>query len=278
MIDMHIHTTLSDGILTLEETLMEAERLGLKCISITDHNVVDAYELLQDPKIRNLFSGKILKGIEISSFTKNCYVHILGYGFDWEMLKAQIKVPNINDMNDYYREQAQKRFRELNIDIDVSKTESWAECLVIITENMDKLPIDFMFNSPYLDDIMSSLWWKMMTDKNSTLIHGLEKVYPRSSAAIKLIRDCGGKAILAHPEQYYDQADIVLEYLKDKIDGIECFHWSATPEQSKKLADFCKENNLLITGGTDNHGRGRELGALAIPEYVLSQFSDSDFV
>ena len=78
MIDLHIHTTYSDGTKTVKEILKQAEDLKLDYISITDHDKCDAYEELKDINISEFYSGKIIKGIEIKCFYKGSTIEVLG--------------------------------------------------------------------------------------------------------------------------------------------------------------------------------------------------------
>ena len=87
MIDIHTHTTFSDGSFNVEELLIEAEKLNLSLISITDHNTIRSYFELQNSNIRNKFSGKIMTGIEITTTYKGEIIEILGYNFDLKTMQ-----------------------------------------------------------------------------------------------------------------------------------------------------------------------------------------------
>lgn len=86
MIDLHIHSTYSDGSNSPTEILRIAQEQKLEYISITDHNSVDAYNELR--KTRNLFEGKIISGVEISTSYKGQNIEILGYGIDIKSIEV----------------------------------------------------------------------------------------------------------------------------------------------------------------------------------------------
>ena len=88
MIDIHTHTTYSDGSFSVIELLQEAEKKNLSLLSITDHNTIDGYYELENSNIRNIFSGNILTGIEITTTYKGETIEVLGYGFDLETMQA----------------------------------------------------------------------------------------------------------------------------------------------------------------------------------------------
>ena len=87
MIDLHIHTTHSDGTKTVTEILKQAEALRLDYISITDHDKCSAYDELKNIDVSNYYSGKIIKGIEIKAFYKESTIDILGYNYDYDKMK-----------------------------------------------------------------------------------------------------------------------------------------------------------------------------------------------
>lgn len=87
MIDIHSHTTYSDGSFSVEELLNEAEKLNLSLLSITDHNTIQAHFKLQNPNISDKFKGEIISGIEITTTYKGETIEVLGYGFDLETMQ-----------------------------------------------------------------------------------------------------------------------------------------------------------------------------------------------
>ena len=91
MIDLHIHSNCSDGSSTVCEILEEANRKSLSLLSISDHDVIDAYEQLRIDSVRNRFEGKIITGIEMTTTIDGELVEILGYGFDLEKFKENMK-------------------------------------------------------------------------------------------------------------------------------------------------------------------------------------------
>lgn len=87
MIDLHIHTTSSDGEFCVTDILEKAESKGLNIISITDHNNINAYDEINDISVRKLYSGKIVIGVELEFVYKGRLFDMLGYGIDLEVMK-----------------------------------------------------------------------------------------------------------------------------------------------------------------------------------------------
>ena len=100
MIDVHIHTKYSDGTDSVIELLEKAEKVGLECISITDHDNCKAYEELQSLNISDYYSGKLIKGIEIKCSFRGRLIEVLGYNYDLEKMNAWI--------NEYYKDKQRK--------------------------------------------------------------------------------------------------------------------------------------------------------------------------
>ncbi|HVI41402.1 MAG TPA: PHP domain-containing protein, partial [Anaerovoracaceae bacterium] len=88
MIDLHLHTTSSDGSDEPEEILRKAEQLGLSHISITDHDSLGAYEKLSSRNLSGYFGGVIIPGCEFSVVHSKMPIEVLGYGIDFELIRA----------------------------------------------------------------------------------------------------------------------------------------------------------------------------------------------
>ena len=109
MIDLHMHTTYSDGADSLSELLNNAQKLGLSVISITDHDNCKAYSELRNKKIRNIFSGKIIPGIEIKCAYGKRLIEVLGYNIDTEKMQ--------NWVNEYYKDKTKEKIQAKNFNI-----------------------------------------------------------------------------------------------------------------------------------------------------------------
>jgi len=283
MIDLHMHTMFSDGRRTLEEILVEAENLGLTAISITDHETISANKELEKPEVRKLFSGKILPGVEITTVIDGTMVHVLGYGIDWRKIKPKMRTMSQAEVMQLLFLAIKNKIDSFGFDIDV-KDKSVFDIQKDVIELIDKYPEKF----PQIDLTPQNkgmtkgnvLWWQHLYNKNSILHIDINHIFSTPDEVINMIRSSGGKVILAHPAQYYGDKENVIKFMLDKqIDGIECYHYSATPEYRDYLIEFCKKNNLMITGGSDYHGS--VLGALGsqnVPDELLNQFDESVFI
>lgn len=293
MIDMHIHTKYSDGTYTVKEVLEKAEELGLKYISITDHDNCRAYNELNGLDIKDYYSGKVIQGIELKCLYNGRLIEILGYNYDKKILE--------NWLNEFYknrqRKDTQKKYFNilydacLKIGLEMSPKETikwnpendWASVIVYQDiknheENKERLPEDFWnefttFTKKYCADIEGPFYIDKKDD------------YPNLEDAIKAVKVAGGTVIVAHAFIYKWATDKEV-FIKDlhenyDIDGFECYHSSFSEEQIDYIVKYCKNNNLLMSGGSDCHGDNKPginlavgKGNLNIDEEIIKSWND----
>lgn len=263
MIDLHTHTTYSDGTSNLEELLKEAESKNLSILSITDHNSVEVYFELD--KFKGLFSGKIIPGIEITTTYKGEVVEVLGYNFDLEIMKKLLSenVLSFKDKQQKERELIKNKFIKLNLKMDLD----------YIMLNPNKVPLRESFRLEiikYKENEKYFLFKESLTSKSSfarneifnpksSLYVDQSSLYPSLEQSIKMIHESGGLAFLAHTFAYSSNiSDQLLDILdKYNLDGLECYHTIFTDEQKKYLIDLCNKRKLFKSGGSDYHGRNK---------------------
>lgn len=223
MVDLHIHTRHSDGSQTVAEVLELAQKSGAKIISITDHDNVGAYhEMEQNPKVRNIFKGKIIPGVEITTTVHGCAVEILAYGVDYKKMEQHMLSGAIWKCQAGHLEAFMKVLKKHKI-----KTIEKSDWLRVFTEikathkdfceQFDELRYDYVY-----------FFRKGIANPKSVFFHDSSKLLTSFDDVIKNIHKAGGVAILAHPYEYHEHREDVLNYAIKRIDGIECFHPSAT--------------------------------------------------
>ncbi|MCL2228653.1 MAG: PHP domain-containing protein [Firmicutes bacterium] len=262
MVDLHTHTNHSDGRLSVRELLELANDSGISVLSITDHNSVDAYK-----EVGDIFKGKLVTGVELNTYVGKQYVEILGYGFDVGKMENEIEKFTFKNVIWKSKAIAEKVFSKNGLDLKLEPEDicpnGFVHCQILIDKHGDKIKNLY----PDLELINGvHLFRTEIVNPKSKWFNDLSAVYPSFSEAADIIRRCGGLVFLAHP-YCYAEIDKVLAYTKNQLDGIECFHYSSTQEQSEYLLEFCKQNNLLVSRGSDFHKIGeRHLGYLCTPE------------
>ncbi len=262
MIDLHTHTTYSDGTFNVKELLKEADKTGVTILSITDHDKVDAYIEMRKFNIRDYYSGKLVIGAEFSIAYEGKRMELLGYGFDIEKVK-----PWLEKMYD------KKKLINENI---IEFNEIYDICLekgIKVTKGLKYNPEDYAVDTIYYDIIkyeenkkffteeewnkIDVFWRKCSNNKDFILYWDFTKRTPSAKEVSDLIRKAGGKVFIAHIFKYQIDNHIAMldSLLKDNIiDGVEVYYSLFSEKQIKYLEQYCKENNLLMSAGTDFHG------------------------
>lgn len=290
-IDLHVHTTKSDGTKTPKETLIEAEELGLKQISITDHESVDAYPEVEE--YRKLFSGIIIPGIELKTICQGREIELLGYGITVKEMKKNLPTlyKSKKEINKSYLRAILKVLREHGIILPKNTEELYTDFLVqpakfvtsIIFNDLENLKYntDTLFSDQIEHTNKESLYRGWLTNPKSRFYVDFRS-YPNYQDTIDLICSCAGKVFIPHIFQYGDFSKSILAELlqTEKIDGIECYYPTFTVENTQYLLNTCTNYNLFVSGGSDYHGAnkknqlGRGLdGNLYVPEYQVNTWT-----
>ena len=287
MIDMHTHTTYSDGHSTLSELLKEAEQKKIELLSITDHNTVAAYQELENLDIRSLFSGEIINGVEITTTYNGEVIEILGYDFDLNIMKKLLN-ENVLTFEQKQREEfilIKETYEKIGVvfDIDnikyVPKKES---CRISFVNEIKRHPENnkhFLFN----ESIVSNTGFtrnEVYNPKSPLYVNQLS-LYPSLNKTIEIIHEAGGLAFLAHTFAYSKNiANSLIDIVSNnKLDGLECYYTTFTKEQTNYLLNICDTYNLYKSGGSDfhwtnkiNHNLGTGNGTLLINKELVQEW------
>ena len=262
MIDLHIHTTSSDGSDEPRDILVKAQQLGLKYISITDHNSIGAYEKLKKVKIINYFEGKLIPGCEFSAVHNGKPIEILGYGIDLETINSTGIVSDekfLERENEYL-----KKMMGIckNLNLKYSDTLSIAGGKYFATQVMHsdlrKYPENEKHFSKEVWGSLNAFYRTCVNAEDSPFFLDQMKNCPTVQEADDLIKKAGGKSFLSHLYVYF--ADDHEEFLNsivslNALDGLECYHSLHTIDRTEFLVDYCCRHKLFISGGSDYHGK-----------------------
>jgi len=265
LLDLHTHSTASDGTFSPEDLVLEANRKKLKFLSLTDHDTIDGLS-----QITSIPDGLIfINGVEISAeFPKT--LHILGYGFDPEQNKLKNTLKELQDYRLNRNKKMIENMKALGFDITLEELEKEAGGELIGRPHFAKLFARKGYVSTYQEAFDKYL------DKGKPLYLNKKRLAPEK--AIRLIRDAGGIPVMAHPYQTkLDNEE--LEQLIEKLIGIglmgiEVYYSQHTPDQIKFYRYLADKFNLLITAGSDFHGSTKphiELG-MNVDDKILQPF------
>lgn len=262
MIDIHSHTTYSDGSSSVEELLSEAEKLNLGLLSITDHNTVQAYYELQNPNIRDKFKGKIIPGVEITTTYKGETIEVLGYGFDLELMQQFLEnnVLTFEEKQLKEYELIKNRYKDIGVIFDEANIQfnpKIESCRPAFAIEIKKYPENYKFflNQESINTA-SGFTRNEVYNPKSPLYVDESSLFPSLETAIQMIHNSGGLAFLAHTFAYSPNiANELLNIINNyELDGLECFYTTFTKEQSDYLVDVCKNWRMYMSGGSDFHG------------------------
>ena len=253
-IDLHIHSTASDGTCTPAEIAALAARQGLTAVALTDHDTVLGYPALQDAAAA--LGLETVPGIEISTKYGGA-VHILGY-------YIAPYPPALEPVLNWVVRDRDERNEKM--------------CALMAA---DGLPVSYaemkrrfgeVIGRPHFADILVELGLaSSVRDAFDRYVEKGQRYYvPRTilpiERAIEIIRLSGGVPVLAHPFQYKrDDAGLreLIEYCMGQgLRGMECRYSGYSPEQSAYLEDLAEEYGLVKTGGSDFHGSNKPQIAL----------------
>ena len=264
IIDLHMHTNNSDGTLSPKEVIDEAKKNGVSVISITDHDTIDAYtdELFEYAKSKNI---ELITGIEISTKSHGVGIHVLGYNIDIHNNEFRDNLFKLRNIRHKYLHDVGEKLEELGYvlnvkELDKIKSVTKAHIALDIVNNpvnREKLLRDFN-KVPNKGEFIETIM-------NEGCPAYVKKEVVTPSDAAKIIRQAGGKVVLAHPVAYIHQDNLkdndILEIIKEmNAYGIEANYMFYDTERNKfdeveKWNKIARENNLLATIGSDFHNK-----------------------
>lgn len=288
-IDLHIHTTMSDGSFTPKQVIDEAVKNGVSTISIADHDTVEAYteELFIYAASKNI---NIIRGVEISTKNSKVGIHVLGYNYDLENEEFKESLKRIRNARHDYLHNVSKKLNELGYTLNVeeldkidSVTKAHIALDVISNKENEGILIKEFGHIPNKGEFIETIM-----NENCPAYVRKESVTPKQAA--DLIRKAGGKVVLAHPVAYVHEDALtdedILDIVNDmKPDGLEANYLYADKynnkfDETKKWNEFAKEHNLFVTAGSDFHNKDGirpEIGFVNT-DFVLSEDTINEII
>ncbi len=273
MIDLHLHTKYSDGSNTVEEIFKIAKSINLNTIAITDHDTIKG--AIEAPKYEKNFNIKNITGVEISTrYEDGRELHILGYLFDKENEKL---ISLLRWIRITRKERNEKLITLLNkLDYQISFEE-----LIRVAEKEQNIGrphfARLLIEKGYFKTF-DEVFTKLLAEGKPGYINR-ESISPYD--AIRTIHNANGVAVLAHPLSYRFKNkkqvnNLITDLVEHKLDGIEAEYVTYNKSDIDWLKKQAKEFNIIITGGSDYHGKykphialGKGLGSLYVPDKIL---------
>ena len=245
--DLHCHTTLSDGSLGIEDVIVQAKRLNIDFLSITDHDTLSSFSRAHI--LGERYGVKVIQGVEMSAWDKSRgkKVHILCYA-----PKKPDRLEGLCLKSCEIRKACSKEMIENVMKLYPITPESVLKHCTgsksIFKSHIMRALIEYGYALEFYGDLNNELF---NLDKGICLV---EREYPDVRFVLDLIHSARGVAVMAHPAMY-DSLDLLEELASEKkIDGVEVYHYSADEEKRSEHLSIAEKYDLIVTGGSDFHG------------------------
>lgn len=242
-VDLHIHTNNSDGTLSIDDVLRLASKLNIQEISITDHDIIG--HLKNYRHLEQIFNIRIIPGVEITADISK--MHVLGYGIkDFDAVESffeQLKVQNVKK-----NRQTIDILQGEGVDISFEKVMSVSASDLMTHRDIAR----YLVMSGYAKDSLEA-YKKFIGKGNNAYVPSSKYTFEE---VIRIIRESGGIAVLAHPymlPRYVDLEDLIPRMKKSGLTGLEVYTKRHSKTQKDKLHKIAQKYDLLETAGSDFH-------------------------
>lgn len=270
-VDLHVHSTKSDGSLSPSDLVLEAKKKRLKAFALTDHDTVDG---IDEAMAASEGSGvTVIPGIELSTEYEGKDIHIVGLLIDKEQPAFRDKIQEFVDSRILRNQKMCLKLTE-------------AGCPLTYEELVGEFPGSVITRAHYAQILLKKGYTKSLKEAFERYIGDRgpcfiprEKITPEDG--VKLILSAKGIPVLAHPLQY-GMGDERLQRLIDRLkeaglQAMEAIYCTHTPSEEAKMRSLAKKNDLLLSGGSDFHGNakpGLEMGTGYGKLYVSAEILD----
>jgi len=257
-VDLHTHTTASDGTYAPRDLVAEAASRGVRVLAVTDHDSTEGLaEAIDEAERRRPL--EIIPGIEINCDVEGAEIHVLGYLMDWQAEWFQ----------DFCREQRRERrariYRMVEQLAAIGMPLDADEVFAIVKEGSAGRPhvAQVMVTRGYVKTVREAFDKYLGSGKPGHVPR--KKVTPED--AVRIIRKAGGVPVFAHPG-LADRDELIPDLIAAGLMGIECYYTEHSAAQRASYLQICKDHDLVATGGSDFHGpkvRAATLGSPSVP-------------
>jgi predicted metal-dependent phosphoesterase TrpH len=266
-IDLHMHSTASDGSDAPEAVAALAERNGLAVIALTDHDSLDG---IPAAAARAEAAGiRLIPGVELSVHEEGTDVHLLAYGFDPTDPELTASIARYRDAR---RERARKilaRLKGLGIRVPLETVEEIAQGGALGRPHV----AEALLQAGHIETFNEAFQRFLGAHAPAYVA----KAVVRLEEAVSVVRDAGGVTVLAHPGTL-NRDHLIPGWARRGLDGIEVWHSKHDATAIARYQGFAKLHGLLMTGGSDYHGERTPavtIGSVPIPESILAPMDEA---
>lgn len=275
-LDLHVHTTHSDGSSTPAEVVHLARRAGVTALAITDHDITTG--VAEAATTGQELDIEIIPGIEISSTLGDSELHVLGYFLNPPDPGLNERLTVLRESRHRRNPQIIERLQTLGIEITYEEVRALAG-----TDSVGRPHIARILMEKGVVGTAQEAFDRFLAEGKPAYV---PRVLPSPAEAVQWIKAARGLAVLAHPTWIKATtgtlADLVRLLKVDGLDGMEVHYSTHTPRQTREYLDLAKRLGLLVTGGSDFHGLtkpdiqvGIGRGTLHIPDTLLRKLKEA---
>ena len=265
-IDLHMHSTASDGVLAPAEVVRLAQERGLTTIALTDHDTTTGWE--EAMAAGRALGVEVLGGFEINSETNLGHIDFLVYGADANHAALQDFLLTIRDARVGRAKGTVNKLAELGLPVQWERVLAFAgDAQSIARPHVARALVE----AGYVASTQEA-FDKYLNDQGPAYVHRLE-IKPQE--IIGVIHQAGGVIVLSSPE-HSKTTPLTPALAALGLDGIEVYYFDHTDEKKAELLQLAQRHGLIVTGGSDFHGdkTHAELGSVDVPAEVLTKLKE----
>ncbi len=245
--DLHIHTYFSDGTMSPGEVVQAAVKAGLSAIALADHDTIDG--IMPAREAAEPLGLEVISGVELSSEDHGKDIHILGYFFD---LQDSPLVRKLGEIQQGRMERMHKMISKL-AQMGVGDISFEEVCGQLRSDAVGRLHLARTLLKRGHVRSLEEAFVKYLGE-------GAPAYFPKFKQtpleAIRLIKDSGGVAVMAHP-MLTRKDELIPEFVRAGLDGIEAYYPNCSMEIANFYVGIAEKHGLVVSGGSDAHGHAK---------------------
>jgi len=244
-VDLHVHSTASDGRLSPAELVRKSAEAGLTVVALADHDTVDG--IVPALEAAKAFPGlRVIPCVEISTYVPKGEIHILGYFVDHTDREFQAALRKMCSSREQRALGMIAKLKDLGVHIEWPRVNAIAGSGAVGRPHIAQAMLEKGYIASFKEAFTKYIGW------GGPAYVERDKVTPVE--AVKLILRANGLPVLAHPLTIDDLEETVAELKANGLVGIEAYSDSYTAEEASGLVRLAERHGLIITGGSDYHG------------------------
>lgn len=242
-VDLHMHTTASDGTFTPEQLVDYFSSRGYRAVSVTDHDAWDAISPVTE--LARKVGLEVIPGIELSTAVGDAEIHLLGYFIDYLDPEFQRQISHFKEARIERARKIVEKLKELGVHIEAERVLELARTASVGRPHVARALLE--------EGYVGSSDEAFARYLRSGAPAYVPKPFLSTAEACRIVHSVGGLCFYAHPG-IENRDELIEQFAAEGLDGIEAWHSKHSPAQVKHYQELAKRYGLLVSGGSDSHG------------------------